>query len=130
MTVYVLPATAVNRSDVWLPATMTESNFNELLGSFGSVPARYSCKLVKPSPSGSAFGVASELSIAPKYWISHASGNPSPSVSPGVLTALGAPAVGDAAIQLAGSSPKSVPTLRCKELPVPAAPAGQGDNAE
>ena len=30
----------------------------ELLPSSGFVPARYSCRLVKPSPSGSALGVA------------------------------------------------------------------------
>src|SRR5256885_16187958 len=71
---------------------VTESIFNELFGSFGSVPARYSCKLVKPSPSGSGFGVALGSLMDGKYCSSHASGNPSPSVSPGAVTALGAPA--------------------------------------
>jgi len=37
------------------------------------------------------------VSIARKYWMSHASGNPSPWLSPGEATALSAPAVGDAA---------------------------------
>src|SRR6266576_959064 len=110
----------------WLPTTVTASIFNLLVPSVGLVPATYSCRLVKPSPSGSAFGVARGSLIDGKYCSSQASGKPSPSVSPGVVTALFAPGVGDAASQLAGSSPKFEPTLRCSELPVAAALVSHG----
>src|SRR5438445_8181286 len=101
----VLPATAVNWISVCPIPTVTESIFNLLVPSIGLVPATYSCRLVKPSPSGSAFGVARGSLIDGKYCSSQASGKPSPSVSPGAPTALGEPAVGDAANQLAGSFP-------------------------
>src|SRR2546425_12793768 len=113
-----------------LPAPVTASIFNLLVPSTGLVPATYSCRLLKPSPSGSALGVARGSLIDGKYCSSQASGKPSASVSPGVLTALFAPAVGDAASQLGGSSPKFEPTLRCSELPVAAALVAHGGRAE
>src|SRR2546425_12293501 len=113
-----------------LPANVTASIFNLLVPSIGLVPATYSCRLVKPSPSGSALGVASGSLIDRKYSSSQASGRPSPSVSPGEPTALGEPAVGDAASQVARSAPKFAPTLRCSELPVAAALGSHGDKAE
>src|ERR1017187_5683873 len=60
------------------PATTAESSFRKLAASCGLVPARYSCKLVKRSPSGSAAGAASGLLRGPKYCSCHAPGRPSP----------------------------------------------------
>src|SRR6476660_9419164 len=51
---------------------------SRLEGSFGLVPARYSCRFVMPSPSGSPPPVGDRL---PKLLYSQASGSPSPSVS-------------------------------------------------
>ena len=46
---------------------------------FGALPAKYSCRLLRPSRSGSAFASGVDASV-PKR-ISQLSGNPSPSVS-------------------------------------------------
>ena len=84
---------------LWSPNGATTVARNRLAAFCGSVPAMYSCKFEKPSWSGSC--AASLTSLFKPLASSQSSGIPSPSVS--VIPEL--PAVGAAAIQLAGSFP-------------------------
>src|SRR2546421_9086574 len=65
-----------------------DSTFRQLCASNGSVPARYSCALLTPSPSLSNEASAGSVGLRP-FASSQSSGKPSPSVSARtVITAL------------------------------------------
>ena len=54
--------------------------FKLLAAWFGSVPAKYSCKLDRPSPSGSALA---SMFVVPKFDSNHATGRPLVASGPG-----------------------------------------------
>src|SRR5882724_8197828 len=66
-----------------VPRTLKAVILRALAESAGSVPARYSCRFVKPSPSSSLAASAGSFGLRP-WASSHASGIPSPSVSLGM----------------------------------------------
>src|SRR5207247_7356710 len=93
-----------------------------LLGSRGFVPAKYSCKLLKPSPSASAAASAGSVGLKPLI-ISQSFGIPSLSKSFEVIVA---PGFGARPIQFTGSLPYSEGLIFWSEWPPPLAEAGHG----